>query len=117
VATSLQYWKSKGFDLGVFSSGSVPAQKLIFGYSESGDLTPYFSAYFDTKTGGKRETETYTKIAEILKKAPNEILFLSDIIEELEAAKEAQFQTIQLVRLGNTADWENYVNDFSEINL
>ena len=117
VATSLQYWKSKGFDLGVFSSGSVPAQKLIFGYSESGDLTPYFSAYFDTKTGGKRETETYTKIAEILKKAPNEILFLSDIIEELEAAKEAQFQTIQLVRLGNTADWENYVNDFSEITL
>lgn len=117
VAKALKTWKSNGIHLGVFSSGSVAAQKLIFGYSESGDLRAYFSAYFDTKTGGKRETETYTKIAEILKKAPNEILFLSDIIEELEAAKEAQFQTIQLVRPGNTANWEKYVNDFSEINL
>ncbi len=117
VAAALQFWKSNGIELGVFSSGSVAAQKLIFGYSESGDLRPYFSAYFDTKTGGKRETETYTKIAEILKKAPDEILFLSDIIEELEAAKEAQFQTIQLVRPGNTANWENHVNDFSEIIL
>ncbi len=117
VAEALKIWKSNGIDLGVFSSGSVAAQKLIFGYSESGDLTPYFSAYFDTKTGGKRETETYTKIAEILKTAPSEILFLSDIVEELEAAKEAQFQTIQLVRPENTANWERYVNDFSEITL
>ncbi len=117
VAAALQYWKSNGIELGVFSSGSVAAQKLIFGYSESGDLTPNFSAYFDTKTGGKREFETYRKIAEILNLEPNSILFLSDIVEELEAAKESQFQTIQLVRPGNTANWENYVNDFSEITL
>lgn len=117
VAAALQYWKSNGIELGVFSSGSVAAQKLIFGYSESGDLTPNFSAYFDTKTGGKREFGTYRKIAEILNLEPNSILFLSDIVEELEAAKEVQFQTIQLVRPGNTANWENYVNDFSEITL
>ncbi len=117
VAAALQYWKSNGIELGVFSSGSVAAQKLIFGYSESGNLTPNFSAYFDTKTGGKREFETYRKIAEILNLEPNSILFLSDIVEELEAAKKAQFQTIQLVRPGNTANWENYVNDFSEITL
>lgn len=117
VAVALQNWKSNGIDLGVFSSGSVAAQKLIFGYSESGDLSSYFSAYFDTKTGGKREAETYGKIAEILNLVPNTILFLSDIVEELEAAKEEQFQTIQLVRPGNTANWENYANDFSEITL
>jgi enolase-phosphatase E1 len=117
VAAALKIWKSNGIKLGVFSSGSVAAQKLIFGYSESGDLTSYFSAYFDTKTGGKRETETYAKIAEILKTSPNEILFLSDIVEELQAAREANFQTIQLVRPGNKANWEKSVIDFSEITL
>jgi enolase-phosphatase E1 len=63
VAPALKAWKEFGIQLGVFSSGSIPAQKLIFGYSESGDLTPYFSAYFDTISGGKREVETYIKIS------------------------------------------------------
>lgn len=117
VADSLKNWKSKEIDLGVFSSGSVAAQKLIFGYSVNGDLTPYFSAYFDTKTGGKREVTTYKKIADILNLQSNTILFLSDIIEELQAAKEAGFQTIQLVRPENTVNWEKHVNDFAEITL
>ncbi len=117
VVQALKTWKSNGIDLGVFSSGSVAAQKLIFGYSVSGDLTPYFSAYFDTKTGGKREVATYNKIADILKLKPDTILFLSDIVEELQAAKEAGFQTIQLVRPENTANWEKTVLDFSEITL
>lgn len=115
VAPNLVKWKSNGIQLGVFSSGSVAAQKLIFGYSENGDLTPNFSAYFDTKTGGKREVETYTKISNELKIKPENILFLSDIREELEAADEAGFQTIQLVREGNVADWKTTVNNFNEI--
>jgi enolase-phosphatase E1 len=117
VAQALENWKSKGIDLGVFSSGSVAAQKLIFGYSVNGDLTSYFSVYFDTKTGGKREVATYNKIANILELQPDTILFLSDIVEELEAAKEAGLQTIQLVRPENTTNWEKSAHDFSEIKL
>ena len=117
VAPALKTWKANGIDLGVFSSGSVAAQKLIFGYSVNGNLTPYFSAYFDTKTGGKRDVITYRKIAEILEIQPEMILFLSDIIEELQAAKDAGFQTIQLVRSENTANWEKSVLDFLEIIL
>lgn len=117
VAVALEKWKAQGLQLGVFSSGSVAAQKLIFGYSVAGDLSPYFSAYFDTNTGGKRETATYSKIADELNIAPAEILFLSDIVEELEAAKESGFQTVQLVREGNTENWDQAVKDFSEIEV
>jgi enolase-phosphatase E1 len=117
VAPALKAWKDAGIQLGVFSSGSITAQKLIFGYSVSGDLTPYFSAYFDTTTGGKREVETYIKISQKLNKQPSEILFLSDIVEELEAAQQAGLQTIQLVRPGTLANWKNSVLSFSHIHL
>ena len=117
VASNLKKWKLNGLDLGVFSSGSIAAQKLIFGYSESGDLTPYFSAYFDTNTGGKREVETYAKIATEIGLIPQQILFLSDIKEELEAANEAGFQTVQLVRPGTEKNWERSVASFNEIEI
>lgn len=115
VAPNLAKWKKEGLQLGVFSSGSVAAQKLIFGYSQNGDLTPHFSSYFDTNTGGKRETETYQKISKNLKINPENILFLSDIKEELIAADEAGFQTIQLVREGNMADWKKTASSFDEV--
>lgn len=117
VTDNLVKWKKEGLQLGVFSSGSVAAQKLIFGYSEEGDLTPCFSAYFDTNTGGKRETETYTKISKNLEINPENILFLSDIKEELIAADKAGFQTIQLIREGNTADWKKTASSFDEVEL
>jgi enolase-phosphatase E1 len=115
VAPALKTWTASGIKLGVFSSGSIAAQKLIFGYSESGDLTPYFSAYFDTISGGKREVETYIKISNELKIPPNDILFLSDIVEELEAAQQAGFQTTQLVRPGTIANWQHTASSFSDI--
>jgi enolase-phosphatase E1 len=116
VAPKLKDWKNQGIQMGVFSSGSIAAQKLIFGYSIAGDLTPYFSAYFDTTTGGKRETATYSKIADQLNIPAGEILFLSDISEELEAAKEADLQTVQLVRPGAVnATWEKQVSSFDEL--
>lgn len=115
VAANLKKWKEQGIDLGVFSSGSVPAQKLIFGYSISGDLTSYFSSYFDTNTGGKRDAETYAKIAEELQIKPSEILFLSDIAEELEAADSSGFQTLQLAREGMVSSWKDSVASFDEI--
>jgi enolase-phosphatase E1 len=90
---------------------------LIFGYSEAGDLRPYFSAYFDTKTGGKRDASTYVEISKQLAIAPEHIVFLSDIKEELEAADAAGFQTVQLVRAGNEVAWSQSVADFSALNL
>lgn len=117
VPATLKTWKEVGLNLGVFSSGSVEAQQLIFGYSIFGDLRPYFSNYFDTKTGGKREVETYQKIATILNLNPNEILFLSDIKEELEASKKANFQTIQVVRPGTITSWKNTVSNFTQIKI
>ena len=116
VPQRLKMWKESGLQLAVFSSGSVPAQKLIFGFSVAGNLTPYFSAYFDTKTGGKRDAATYTKIAESMQVAPNEILFLSDIKEELEAAKASGLQTIQLLREDKQAEWPFTAVDFEHIN-
>ncbi len=115
VAPSIKAWKKIGFTLAVFSSGSVTAQRLIFRYSEAGDLTPYFSNYFDTETGSKRESQTYKNIAQELQFVAQEILFLSDVQEELEAAKSAGFQTIQLVRPGTISSWENTIADFSEL--
>lgn len=115
VKPMFQKWNSEGRKIGIFSSGSIAAQKLIFGYSEAGDLTPFFSNYFDTTTGGKRETETYSKISTELNIAPANILFLSDIVEELVAAKVAGFQTIQLVRAGNTPNWDKTVANFNEV--
>jgi enolase-phosphatase E1 len=117
VAPALKEWHKSGLTLAVFSSGSVAAQKLIFGHSISGDLTGCFSNYFDTETGGKRETETYAKIAELMKFSSEQVLFLSDIVEELEAAKAAGMQTVQLIRKGTTPNWERTVNDFSEIEI
>ncbi|WP_201313167.1 acireductone synthase [Dyella sp. EPa41] len=98
VSARLHAWRADGLHLYVYSSGSVPAQKLFFGYSEAGDLTPLFSGYFDTETGPKRERASYEKIAEAIGEQPGHILFLSDIVEELDAAKAAGLHTGWLLR-------------------
>lgn len=97
----LKQWKSAGIALYVFSSGSVQAQKLLFAHTEDGDLTPLFSGYFDTNIGNKREAGSYRHIAEAIGIAPQDILFLSDIREELDAAQEAGMRTWWLVREGS----------------
>src|SRR3989344_4843748 len=96
----LRKWKQAGIRLYVFSSGSVQAQKLLFAHTEYGDLTPLFSSYFDTHIGNKREADSYRKIAESIATTPEDILFLSDIKEELDAARAAGTRTIWLAR-----DW------------
>jgi enolase-phosphatase E1 len=115
VPVKLMEWKNKRLRMGIFSSGSVAAQKLLFGYTATGDLNRYLEHYFDTKTGPKREVTTYREIANKINFEPKHILFLSDIVEELEAAQEAGFQTIQLTRPGTVPKWEITANDFSEI--
>ena len=98
AAANLKAWKTKGLDLYIYSSGSVYAQKLLFSHTEYGDLTPLFSGYFDTHIGGKKERQSYDNIAWQLAIPANQLLFLSDIKEELDAAKAAGFQTVWLVR-------------------
>jgi enolase-phosphatase E1 len=98
VAARLRAWRADGIRLYVYSSGSVPAQQLFFRHSDAGDLTPLFAGYFDTETGPKREAESYRRIATAIDEQPRHLLFLSDIVEELDAARDAGFHTGWLVR-------------------
>ncbi len=98
VATQLAAWQQQGIRLYVYSSGSVEAQQLLFGYSNAGDLRPLFSDYFDTRVGMKRETYSYRTIAQAIGLPAEQLLFLSDIRQELDAAEEAGWHTCQLIR-------------------
>jgi len=98
VPAKLRVWKDQGLELYVYSSGSVAAQKLFFAFSEAGDLTPLFSGYFDTETGPKRDANSYRSIAIAIGMPANEVLFLSDVVEELDAAQAAGMTTTLLAR-------------------
>lgn len=98
AVTNLRAWAAANIDLYVYSSGSVGAQKLLFGYSDAGDLTPLFRGYFDTNIGHKRQADSYRNILKDIGMPAAEILFLSDVAEELDAAAAAGMQTFQLVR-------------------
>ena len=117
----LQRWHANGIPLYVYSSGSVQAQKLFFGYSQDGDLLPLFSGHFDTLVGGKREVGSYRNILAELQKQHDiqaaDVLFLSDIAEELDAAREAGMQTCWLVRDGALPQNPTHtaVNSFADI--
>lgn len=116
---NLKKWQEAGKRLYVYSSGSVYAQKLLFGYTEHGDLNNLFSGYFDTNIGAKVELTSYRRIAEALEVWPGEILFLSDIKAELDAAKQAGMQTTWLVRDADVdANAEHkQVTNFNEITV
>jgi enolase-phosphatase E1 len=98
AVAALRDWHAAGHRLAVFSSGSTGAQKLLFGHSEAGDLATLFSAFFDTEIGTKRDPDSYRRIAEALGEPAGNILFLSDIVEELDAAREAGMRTWLLDR-------------------
>ena len=104
AADYLQRWHDRGYRLFVYSSGSVKAQKLIFGFSEAGDLTPFFSGYFDTRVGAKRDPEAYRSILDELGVEAGTVLFLSDVEAELEAAEATGMKTVLLVRDGEKPD-------------
>ncbi|GAB1595578.1 acireductone synthase [Lysobacter claricitrinus] len=98
AALALPEWHDAGFPLYVYSSGSVPAQRLFFGHSDAGDLTSLFSGWYDTEVGGKRDADSYRRIAENIGIAPGDIVFLSDVVEELDAARDAGMQTVLIDR-------------------
>jgi enolase-phosphatase E1 len=118
VPLAMARWTRQGKIIGIFSSGSILAQKLLFGSTAAGDLTGFIRAYFDTTTGPKNAPGTYLRIAETLAiEAPN-ILFISDVAKELDAARDAGMQTALCVRSESTeriASTHRVVNSFEEI--
>lgn len=115
AVAALQRWKRAGYRLYVYSSGSIQAQRLIFGCSAAGDLSPLFSGYFDTTSGPKREAASYARIAEAIGRPPAEILFLSDVVQELDAAREAGMRTCGLAREGGELTGHPTVASFAAI--
>ena len=123
AVAALRAWKTAGHPLFVYSSGSVAAQKLLFGHSNAGDLRPLFNGYFDTAVGGKREARSYRNVLESLHLPADQVLFLSDVVEELDAARDAGLQTILVDRLedyptprvGDACHGHRRVESFSDI--
>jgi enolase-phosphatase E1 len=101
VKPAFERWRERGLRIGIFSSGSVLAQQLLFAHTEVGDLTPFIDSYFDTNIGKKGDAESYRKIAEEMGLEPEEMLFVSDVVAELEAASEAGMKTLLSIREGN----------------
>ncbi|HJP93136.1 MAG TPA: acireductone synthase [Pyrinomonadaceae bacterium] len=101
VAPAFERWHSAGLSINIFSSGSVLAQQLLFAHTDVGDLTSFIDNYFDTNVGKKGEADSYGRIAAALDLASNQIVFISDVVAELDAAKEAEMKTLLSLRPGN----------------
>jgi enolase-phosphatase E1 len=99
AVAGLRRWHAAGHRLAVYSSGSIAAQKLLFGHTDAGDLVPLFDAFFDTEVGHKREAGSYRTIGERLATSTGDIVFLSDVVGELDAARDAGMRTVLLDRL------------------
>ncbi len=113
---NLRRWHETGRPIYVYSSGSAQAQELLFRHSDAGDLRPLFAGYFDTRIGPKREQRSYAAIAKHIGLPAGDILFLSDVAAELDAAAAASMRTIQLVRDDNIERGRHQtVHDFDEI--
>lgn len=121
VPPRLKEWSASGIKLYVYSSGSVEAQKLFFGHTHQGDLRGYLSGYFDTSTGPKRESTSYSKIAAVCRLRADRLIFLSDVSAELAAASAAGFQVGLCLRPGNApqpdADRWPQITSFGQLDL
>jgi enolase-phosphatase E1 len=117
AVAGLQRWHAGGIPIHVYSSGAVPAQKLYFAHTEVGDLTRVFSGYFDTTSGSKREAASYRSIAQAIGVPPAQILFLSDIDAELDAASDAGLATAWVRRGGGPAPHQRHraISNFDEL--
>ncbi len=104
----MKRWKVTGRIVAIYSSGSVLAQKLIFKYSDQGDLSPFIDRYFDTNTGPKRESGSYRKIAQDLAINSEDIIFVSDVYGRADAADQAGMQSALSVRAGNAVIAESH---------
>lgn len=119
VAPALARWRVAGLSINIFSSGSALAQQLLFKHTEAGDLTSFINNYFDTSVGKKGEWESYRRIAESIGVQPKELLFVSDIVAELAAAREAGMKVVLSIRPGNqpqeAADQYPIIHSFDQL--
>jgi len=112
VPEALKRFQAAGVPVMIYSSGSVSAQKLLFGHSVAGDLLPYLSGHFDTKIGSKKEASSYRLIADTAGLKPASMLFVTDSLVEAVAAREAGVNAILSIRPGNP---ELPIHDFKTI--
>lgn len=119
VAPAFKRWRRQRLSINIFSSGSVLAQQLLFAHTDAGDLTPFIDNYFDTNIGKKGDAESYRRIAEALGLSTHEILFISDVVAELDAAHEAGMRTLLSLRPGNApqqdAERHHFIETFDSI--
>ncbi|MEX2495977.1 MAG: acireductone synthase [Woeseia sp.] len=116
TAPAMRRWTEGGAELFIYSSGSVKAQELLFEHSDAGDLRPLIAGYFDTHVGNKRDAASYRRIAQRIGLPADEVLFLSDIVEELDAAAGAGMKTMLIAR-DEPAQSERHpvARDFNEV--
>ena len=103
VPDAFARWRARDMRIGIFSSGSALAQQLLFRYSSAGDLSSFLQWHFDTTTGAKTDNDSYRRIAAVMGLRPEAVLFVSDVIGELDAARQAGMRTVLSVRPGNKA--------------
>ena len=118
VPRAFKRWQEQRRMILIYSSGSLLAQKLLFAHTEAGDLTPFISGFFDTNVGAKKDAESYRRIADALKLGPSEIIFVSDVTAELDAAAVAGLETMLCSRPGNpqtAAGSHAVIRSFDEI--
>ena len=119
VLPAISRWRELGISVRIYSSGSIGAQKLFFGHTAHGSLLDHFAEHYDTTIGSKKEAQSYTRIAESCGAAPSAILFVSDVVAELDAAKSAGLQTVLSNRPGNAASAPGHshpsIHSFAEI--
>jgi len=118
VPRAFDRWKREGKDLSIYSSGSELAQRLLFGTTRFGDLTPYISAFFDTRIGAKTNPDSFRRIRSLQGASKKEWLFLSDTLAELDAARSADMRTALVARTAGIeirADGHPVVNNFDEL--
>jgi enolase-phosphatase E1 len=118
VAPALERWHRAGLTIGIYSSGSIEAQRLLFAHSERGDLTGWIDRYFDTTTGPKREADSYRRIAAALGLPPARIVFVSDVGAELDASRAAGLEAVLSIRPGNApAAGAPAITSFAQLTL
>lgn len=118
VAPAFGRWRARGRDIYIYSSGSVLAQQLLFGSTDAGDLTRFLKGYFDTGVGSKTSPDSYRAISERVHIAPSEMLFVSDVVQELDAARTSGMRTALCVRSGDSPsgrDSHPVIRSFDEI--
>eukprot|EP01132_Coremiostelium_polycephalum_P007692 gene7692-9462_t len=130
VPQAMKKWSELNVPVYIYSSGSVEAQKLLFTYSDHGNLIQQIKGHFDTNIGGKLESNSYRSIVSAISKDDGDngdndnshYLFVTDAVLEVKAAREAGLSVCLSIRPGNppitdTTVLESYpkLNTFNDL--